>query len=174
MLYSWALLCNNYFFVVQGTLFEPYIQVFMNLCLSARNGIFVGFVYMVIGLFIAKKNVHIPRCCVIISVVVYLLEIYFLRYKATLDDSALYISQLLLVPVVFIKSSRFSLNISDATSLMFRKFSIGVYLLHRPVISILDIIGADNIPRTLVVILVCVGISYLVYKENWSVKKILF
>ncbi len=174
MLYSWALLCNNYFFVVQGTFFEPYIHVFMNLCVSARNGIFVGFVYMAIGLFVAKKNVRIPHFCIIVSFAVYLLEIFLIRNKASLDDSALYISQLLVVPIIFIKSSSFTLNISDAASLIFRKFSVGVYLLHRPVISVLDIIGANNIPRTFVVILVCVGISYLVYKENWKMKKILF
>ena len=59
LLYSWALVCNNYFFVVQGTFFEPYIRVFMNLCVSARNGFFVGFVYLAIGFFVVRRNANV-------------------------------------------------------------------------------------------------------------------
>ena len=57
---------------------------------------------------------------------------------------------------------------------MLRNFSVGMYLLHRPVISVLDIIGADYVPKTLVVYMVCGGICYLTYKEGGKLKRILF
>lgn len=57
---------------------------------------------------------------------------------------------------------------------MFRNFSVGMYLLHRPVISVLDIIGVDYVPRTLIVCVVCGGICYIVHKENLMLKKMLF
>lgn len=174
LLYLWALVCNNYFFVAQGTFLEPYIHVFMNLCISARNGIFVGFVYLAIGFFVARKKANVSAFFTIVVFFVYLLEIFLLKNKATLDDSALYISQLLVVPIIFIKSLNISLNITDDMCLMLRNFSVGMYLLHRPVISVLDIIGVDNVPRTLIVSVVCGGICYIVHKENVMLKKILF
>lgn len=174
VLYLWALLCNNYFFVVQGTAFEPYIQVYMNLCISARNGLFVGFVYLAIGFYIAKKQMNISNLLVIGAFVLYLLEIILLKNKAFLDDSALYVSQLIVVPIIFVKSLNMTLKISNQFSLMLRNFSVGIYLLHRPIISFFDILGVDYIPRTFVVSVVCVGICYLVYKENGIARKILF
>ena len=185
LLYLWALVCNNYFFVVQGTFLEPYIHVFMNTCVSARNGVFVGFVYLAIVFFVARKNTNVSVPFVIIALLVYFIEILWLKNKASLDDSALYISQLLVVPIIFIKALNFSVNISDETSLMLRNFSVGMYLLlrnfsvamyllHRPVISVLDIVSADYVPKTLVVYMVCGGICYLTYKEGGILKKILF
>jgi fucose 4-O-acetylase-like acetyltransferase len=174
LLYSWALVCNNYFFVVQGTFLEPYIRVFMNLCFSARNGVFVGFVYLAIGFFIARRNTNVSVLFTIIVISVYFLEIVLLKDKASLDDSALYISQLLIVPIIFIKSYNFPLNISEETSLMLRNFSVGMYLLHRPVISLLDILDADYIPKTIVVYIFCSGICYLVHRKGGRLKRILF
>lgn len=174
LLYLWALVCNNYFFVVQGTFLEPYIHVFMNLCISARNGVFVGFVYLAIGFFVARKNIGVSIIFTIMVFFIYLLEILMLKNKTALDDSALYVSQLLVVPIIFIKALNFSVNISDEMCLMLRNFSVGMYLLHRPVISILDIVGADYVPRTIVVYIVCGGICYLVYKEGGRLKRILF
>ena len=174
LLYSWALVCNNYFFVVQGTFLEPYIRVFMNLCVSARNGVFVGFVYLAIGFFVARRDSNVPVFFTIVAFSIYVLEILMLKNKASLDDSALYISQLLVVPIIFIKALNFSVNISDETSLMFRNFSVGIYLLHRPVISVLDIVGADYVPKTIVVYIVCSGICYLVHRKGGRLKRILF
>lgn len=174
VMYVWALVCNNYFFLVQGTFIEPYVQTYMNLCISARNGIFVGFIYLSIGFVIAKKKIQFSNVVMILVLGLYLLEIYLLRGKATLDDSALYISQLLVVPVIFIKALNFPLRLSEETCVMYRHFSVGVYLLHRPVLSCLDICGLDYIPCTFVVFVVCIGVCYLVQNKNTRIKKILF
>lgn len=96
-----------------------------------------------------------------------------LKNKVSLDDSALYISQLLVVPIIFIKALNFQINISNEGSLMFRNFSVGIYLLHRPVISLLDIIGTDYVPKTIVVYIVCSGICYLVHRKGGRLKRIL-
>jgi NhaP-type Na+/H+ or K+/H+ antiporter len=146
----------------------------MNLCFSARNGVFVGFVYLAIGFFIARRNTNVSVLFTIIVISVYFLEIVLLKDKASLDDSALYISQLLIVPIIFIKSYNFPLNISEETSLMLRNFSVGMYLLHRPVISLLDILDADYIPKTIVVYIFCSGICYLVHRKGGRLKRILF
>ena len=57
LLYSFALLCNNYYS------FTPYVlkgivDDYMSVCLSARNGIFVGFIYVGIGLLMAKYKIQ--------------------------------------------------------------------------------------------------------------------
>lgn len=174
VLYCWALICNNYFFVVQNTVVEPYVNAFMNLCVSARNGVFVGFVYMAIGAVIANRRIRIPNFLALVFVLVYLLEIFSLKSKPFVDDAALYVSQLFIVPLIFIKSLNYSLHIPNDTSLMLRKFSVGVYLLHRPVISFLDILNVDYIPRTLVVGSICLGICYLALQRNGVLKRILF
>lgn len=57
---------------------------------------------------------------------------------------------------------------------MFRNFSVGIYLLHWLVISLLDIIGADYVPKTIVVLIVCSGICYLVHRKGGRLKRILF
>ena len=174
LLYFWALVCNNYFFIVQGSVFEPYVHTFMNLCISARNGIFVGFVFLAVGAFIAQHSIRIPKGYFVMILVVYLLEILLLKDRASLDDSALYLSQLILVPAIFLKSQNMSISISDEVSHMLRNFSVGIYLLHRPVLSCLDIVGFEYAFRTVVVYSVCIGVCYLVRKSNGFAKKILF
>jgi len=101
VLYAWALLCNNYFFVVQGSVLELYVRVFLNQCISARNGIFVGFVYLAIGCFVAVKKMSLPHFVFLCVVMIcYVAEVVALKSRASLDDSALYISQLIVVPLI--------------------------------------------------------------------------
>lgn len=182
LLYMWALLCNNYFFVVKDTVLEPYVQVFMNNFISARNGVFVGFVYLAIGVGLGTSPKLMPAppktlLCIFLCLVLYLMEITLLKNCPSMDDSALYVSQLLLVPLILVYGTQKSVSIHPQKCLVLRNFSVGMYLLHRPILSIMDISGLNYLPNYVlwfVVCCVCSSICFFAYKGNIFFKKILF
>lgn len=55
ILYIFALLCNSYFFVSERIGWDGFILAYMKIFVSARNGFFVGFLFLHIG-FIARKR----------------------------------------------------------------------------------------------------------------------
>lgn len=181
-LYVWALLCNNYFFIAKDTVLEPYVRVFMNVFISARNGIFVGFVYLAIGFGLGanpKINTSPQKTLLwsTLCMALYLIEITLLKNRSSMDDSALYISQLLLVPLILFYGTQMSLPIHPQKCLMLRNFSVGMYLLHRPILSIMDILGVNYLPNYMlwfVVCSFCAGICFFAYKSEGFLKKILF
>lgn len=179
-LYVWALICNNYFFLVQDTPFEGYVKIYMDTCISARNGFFVGFVYLAIGHMLSQIRLNfnnaVMKCSMVLIFVLFILEIVCLKNQASLDDSALYLMQLFFVPMLFLVSTKINIGFSSRPSKMLRDFSIGVYLLHRPILSFFELLGLNYLPNFglwLIVVIVCLGICYLAFRRNGLMKKIL-
>ena len=52
-LYIFALLCNNYYFIIEKKAFGKIIKLYMHYCISARNGVFL-FIYMFVGYLISS------------------------------------------------------------------------------------------------------------------------
>ncbi|MBQ2886787.1 MAG: acyltransferase [Alphaproteobacteria bacterium] len=145
ILYVWALICNNYYFVVENTSINVVVEGYMDIFISARNGLFVGFIFLLIGIITypfykyAKEKINMTyhAMALIICVILYCFEIYCLFDKSYLDDGALYIMQLLLIPVLLTWLLRLKCEIDISKSLKLRNLSTGIYLLHRPIIMII-------------------------------------
>lgn len=102
VLFAFALLCNTYFFMVEGTIIETVIKFYLRYCISARNGLFL-FLYMYIGYVISSDRIKkFKRSKLIFLVVIsYTLlagEATLLHNVRRLDDSSLFVSYLILIP----------------------------------------------------------------------------
>ena len=175
ILYIFALTCNNYYFVVENTRFEPIINNYINLCYTARNGIFVGIVYLSIGIkcydiylkTVAEKKRRITVCLLcVLSLIMYIAEVYLLHYydKSSLDDNALDIVQLILLPSLFLVSAFFSVNIPIKITVLLRNLSTGMYYLHVPVMWWVCFYASTCVQVFFAVVIISFLICILSYK----------
>ncbi len=189
MLYLFALLCNSYFFIIENTAFGNFIELYLKITASTRNGIFVGFPYLYAGILVSnlnQKNTLSEKrgglaICMIFGYIFYLLELYLLRDKTMKDDGSLFIA----LPVFTLFFLLFCLQYStykvNDKCLLFRNLSTGMYLLHSPIRSLFEygtkIIFKENLNKILLffltlffAFLICV-ISYK--SKNRFIKNLL-
>ena len=72
-LYLFAMTCNTYFYTVKDNfLLSNFIGLYIKLFKSARNGLFVGFFYLSIGIkcyeIYKKQNINYKTLCFVIPV----------------------------------------------------------------------------------------------------------
>ena len=110
-LYSFALICNNYYFIVIDTPLQSIIDSYLHFFVSARNGIFIGIVYVSLGMkcfdWNSEKSCFTNKCGLFVFLfllILYIAEIEFLHIHNFLfnDDGSLYFTQLLFVPILFL------------------------------------------------------------------------
>ena len=108
LLYPFALLCNRYYFLCEGTAVGHVVAIYMRLFISARNGIFIGLLYVSMGVFMAKKWDLLKQRETLFFILMpaaslfYILEVVFTNQKPGMDDNALYITHLVLIPTLFL------------------------------------------------------------------------
>ena len=135
--YVFALICNSYYFLVEGTSFGNIISNIVNITYSVRNGIFVGVPYLYLGMMISK--IHNLRklskislaILMIISGIIYYIELCLVRNAHMMDDGSLFI----MLPVFISFLLLFVLNYSSDNNkliLTMRNLSTGMYILHSP------------------------------------------
>lgn len=175
VLYCFALICNSYFFIVEGTPLQSVVEKYIYYCITARNGVFMGIIFMSLGMKCfdihnsilkspAKKKLIIPF--MIAAWAVYCLEIVVLHinHAKSIDESSLFISHLLLVPLLLLSSVLYSVGIPQNISVYLRNLSTGMYFLHRPILWFV-VLWSDNVIVTfLIVVLVSFAICSISYK----------
>ena len=143
-LYGFALIANNYSFLIINTPLQNIVVSYLKYCVSARNGLFTGFLFLALGILCSKiqQGISNPKAphkwLATVLCLVYVAEIWFIYSvnKAPLDDGALYISHLFLIPVLFITTLQLDFPISPKTAVLFRSLSTGIYFLHRPILYV--------------------------------------
>lgn len=142
LLYPFALLCNRYYFLCEGTVMGSIVTTFMRLFISARNGVFMGLLYVSMGVLIAKKWDDLKRketlfsVLMLVSALGLILEVCFTNSKTGLDDNALFITHLMLIPALFICAGckKISWAENHLNPPLLRNLSTSIYLLHGPVL----------------------------------------
>lgn len=143
--YSFALLCNSYYFIVSDNIIiVDIINIYMKIFISARNGLFVGLPFFTLGIWLSKENNFINKRSffqlIAIGILLFaflIFEVVAIRNKLTLDDTSLFISIPFLAVVLLEISSRIRVNITNDLSILFRRLSGYLYFLHRAIISYL-------------------------------------
>ena len=174
-LYIFALLCNSYYFLVENCFIGKIVNIYMKIFLTARNGIFVGILYMSIGVLISKlyfenKLVNKSKCifCLIFFYLFLLFEVSFIRNKNFIDDSSLFIS---LPFISFFLVSLLLLISNDKKYEKCRKYSTILYLIHRFVMAIIiDLFNINyGIKLFIIVISICLLIC-IIFDKNARLK----
>lgn len=140
ILYLFALVCNSYYFVINNCFLKEIVNKYMNIFISARNGLFVGLLFTSVGGLLYKISIkrNEPRIVqesflFLFFFILLFIEVTIVRKNIFLDDSSLFLTlpilSFLLVSILLkIKTNRSYLNL--------RKMSIILYLVHRPILAI--------------------------------------
>lgn len=175
-LYAFALLCNNYFFLAEGTALQAVVDGYMRACLSPRNGLFVGFPFLAIGACcgriwawaMANRRMLLPVAA--LTYAAYVAEVLLLRqYGGTaLDDGALYVTHLLTAPALLLLTASASVPLKAETTLLMRSLSTGLYYLHRPILWFLCLVSGAPVVNFLCVLALAVGLCLAAYRTKCS------
>lgn len=174
VLYGFALIANNYSFLIIDTPFHKIVATYMEYCVSARNGLFTGFISLALGILCSKiweKDYKINyQVLTLVFFVLYVLEILIIFYfnKTPLDDGALYISQLLFVPSLFLTTLRLNIQMPSKIAVLLRNLSTGIYFLHRPILYVVDYLISEEPLRFVVVLCLAILICLFAYKSRFK------
>lgn len=189
LLYLFALICGGYYFIIEDIpIVANFVDKYLYYCISPKNGLFIGFLYMGLGVLAAKnwdtetkkfrfKSINV---LLLISAIIFFTELYLVRdHRALFLEGQYYLTQPLFVLALFLFSAKYYENPSlhpKHDTIIFRNLSISIYLLHAPVqyfFSLLQtVIGIQSnllgnpysyFLLTLIVILL---IIYPVYKKK--------
>ncbi len=140
LLYTFALLSNNYYFIAENTGISGVIDKYMDMFVSPRNGLFVAPLFLSVGGVFSKYNKRftIRKTIPVLftSVILCVIEILTLNGKNRIDSSSLYVSYLMLIPAYFLisLSDGWGKLVSPSVSKKLRNLSTSIYLVHSPII----------------------------------------
>lgn len=142
ILYLFALLSNSYYFLIENTAIGKFVDWYIEHFISSRNGLFVGFFFVSLGVYLSKLylenkligNKH--SIVFLISIITLFLETAYIRDKHYLDDNSLFISLPFVVASLLMFLIKFKSDRYDFKEL--RYLSVGIYFIHRPILYYLD------------------------------------
>ena len=138
ILYGFAEISSNYYFVVEGTALQPIVDGYLKTCITSSNGVFVGFLFLALGVCVEQFRLYerkaLIRILLVISLVVYVAEIAATRTMQTeIGDDAFYFSQILVAPLLLAAVIPLPPRITNERATLLRNLSTGMYLLHTPI-----------------------------------------
>lgn len=146
-LYSFALICNTYYYIIKDIpFFSSIIELYVKFFKTPRNGLFVGFFDLAIGIKcyeINKKwNTKYNKIVCLASPILFLLlcaEIYFAGQNKDFlkDDHSLFIFLPYFVACIFLLALHIPYSKKQVSIL--RNLSSGMYFMHRFVLSVISI-----------------------------------
>lgn len=182
-LYLFALLGNTYFFLIQDFFFGKLIKIYLYFCISARNGVFL-FLFFWSGYLLSVTKIKdyvlnhsgIGIVAVILSYIGLIAETVFCYGKNVADDSSLFFSFIILIPMM----TALSLKFRCSMKLPYRKFrtaSTVFFFSHSFVYMALEIFvlpKSGGISEFLITAAVCVFIWFIYERMNLKVLRAVF
>lgn len=177
LVYLFALLCNSYYFVSEGTLVRRVTDIYLWITTSARNGLFVGFPLLTLGTAVAWYEEKIlqylkGKRLLFVAIMSWLImfgEILFIQNKTTADDHSLFIMQLVFIPALLLLLIQCNCRLSHEKAVLCRNLSTGIYFIHRPVLSIMrkiiaavGIVDVSGVLQFLILSVFCVMVCLVV------------
>lgn len=178
--YIWSLLCGYYYFIIEGTAVGYFVKVYLHVFISARNGVFFGFLFIAIGMacynilvkqgWKSKINYKTVVLFIILAMLIYMLEVKFLVCIPSTGDGATFVSLVIVVPLLFVLSARDKkyFPIPSDKFILLRNLSVGVYFVHKPILWFLDLfhIQSTGIWAFIIVLFASVAICMLTYRSK--------
>lgn len=181
LLYITALLCNNYYFVINDTIIAKAADYYMRFCLSSRNGVLVGCFMISIGLLCYPlfQKIKRSKATILVSLITIMLFIFELvlisKVKNVKDDGSLYVSHIFVSPLLlYVLLHIKNIRISESLSIRLRNLSTGMYLLHRPVLMLVSVMISDMLIKFVLTVVLSWIICVISYKsKNKVIAKLL-
>ena len=173
LLYSIALLCNSYYWTIEGSVLQRFVDLYLKGFDSARNAFFFGFFFLQIGILCSKVSIKYPCGMLTGTFGLYLVELFLVRNKHMIDDGSLFIvSPFVAFSLIQFAAARLS---CERKTVVLRNLSTGIYVLHRPLIYSLLIFGLifdRNITPAvcfLAPLFVSIPFCLVAYKRKWRI-----
>ena len=168
ILYLFAILSNSYYFLIEGTWLQTIVDNYLEIFISSRNGLFVGFFYVAIGNYLLfKKDTKIRNniIFIIIGMLTLILETALIRNNHYIEDHSLFFSLIIVIPNLVLLLTRISNNKS---SKIYRNLSICIYVLHRPILGYLAYFTSisSSLVKFIIVLVLSTAIAYILQKIN--------
>ncbi len=179
--YAFLLICNNYFFITEGTFAEKIVLSYMKIFVSARNGFFLAPIYMGMGFLIGSENAkkwlreHKKLTAIGLAVGILLLAVEaMLLFKVTaFDDRGYFVSQLILTPSLIGVSLLYDIKLNLPYALL-RRLSTSIYFVHATIRTvtknILELLPWQELDNNLLLFLITavlsISLSLISYKIN--------
>lgn len=134
--YCFALICNTYYFTINNTIIQKVVNIYMKLFVSARNGLFIGIIYIGIGVGLACNNkvnnisIHKVILSFIVCCIILYIEVSYTYEKKTLDDSSLFIIMPMLAGAMLMLTKRIIMTYSMNLSKKIRQVSGYLFFIH--------------------------------------------
>lgn len=180
LLYVAALLMNSYYFLIEETPIQRVVDLYLKIATSPRNGIFFGFMFIGIGVWLGKHHDQIisrkwkGRSLILggISYCFLIGETFFIHNKTMADDHSLFISFLVLIPSLVVVLLNCNIVLKKTVSYELRYISSGTYYLHRFLLSVLNIfyfyigITMNKMFDFILILFVCIGVCCWLNKNK--------
>ena len=178
-LYFFAVLCNNYYFIAENTPLQSLVELYRRVFITSRNGLLVGFLFLALGCFACQiSQILLRRRALLITVTAVLYAVYVAEFLTLylcdcsyLDDRALYLTYIPMIPALFLVTLLIDPPIPHKLSMLFRDLSVGIYYLHCPLRWFVLLVTTNPLINYPVVLTAAVGICLLAYsvkrKPKW-------
>ncbi len=142
--YCAGLLGNSYCFLLNGLGIQRMVDLYLKVAVSTRNGLFVGFPLILLGMMLAKYRQRFSEKKVNLSVVLVLLisimlmfgEVAVVSARNAGYETAMLVSYPIIVSAVLILLLNISWSAVNTESMViFRKLSMDIYFVHRPILT---------------------------------------
>ena len=171
ILFFIGLLSGNYYFIIKDTFMENVFASYDKIFLTTRNGVFYGLPFVSLGFYIAyyksRKEVNYARILtmIIISFIVLVAEAFLLESKISGESSNMFISTIILIPMVVLYLSKYKKEKPDWSSL--GKYSVGIYFTHQFINYVYKhFTGLVGIKLFFLVIITSLVSLFVLYKIN--------
>lgn len=170
-LYIFALLCNNYYFLIQGTIIQPIVDVYTTLFISPRNGIFTGFFFLALGtkcsMLVDKWENKRLFTALVFSYFLYLIECVTVQIVGIpKDDGSLYIMHIVVVPILLLLTAQYSVDVDENLAKKLRNYSMGIYLLHAPILWFLWLFSENGFINFIITIVISITMCTISYRSK--------
>lgn len=172
LLYIIGLLGDSYFGIIKNTPIEGIINVYKNIFINTRNGITFSVPFVALGALIAKGYIKLSKkkinICLIGFSILLAVEAYFLNLSNISLDTNMYISLLLIVPIIFMWLLNRNVQINERTSNIFREMSLWIYCVHETIMLIVMIYmgSKSTLLMFLEVSVISMLIAYLIARKK--------
>lgn len=176
ILFIIALLGNSYYFVLDGTPLKTLMDLYRKVCISTRNGIFVGFPIYTVGVYIAQKeNIienfkkHKLYIGLSLAVIIQICEVTFIRNHNYADDHSLFFTTIFIVAILLMLCIKYkNINCKKIDTKLLRNLSTGIYFMHSPILRYTVLVKDDvnNWVMFIGTVILTISISLVLYKVD--------
>lgn len=144
------------------------IKLYLDIFVSARNGLFFGFIFTVMGYYFARKETYgdykQPLINTIVSLVLLMLEAYLILWLGYMRDlTSMYVMLIPLIYFLFMTLMQFTSSKLSKTSIIMRKMSTLIYVSHVYIcvlVNKISFLSSNSFIYFLIVCFISCALSY--------------